>query len=377
MKICLLPFLSFVLALSSCDLTTNHRDKSDKTETTNDTLIISLQSPRGPYSIGTIIKSFTDKERKEVASPDSSQFRTLYTQIWFPTDDQGPQLPYLMNTINIQGFEKMEDSTWMSRFKKLKTNSIANAKISNREPKYPVVFFSGGFGFSKYYYTTFIEGLASNGYVVVGIDLPYVNPLVTESGEPINSQGSYWDSFPLTKGIDDYAKGKEKLEFTDTYYGLDYTFIYEQLKDLNAGAFFHNSMDLERMASLGHSAGASPTIALMQRESNPFDAFIVYDVTIHAHIASEKLSFPISIESKSPTQLFILEYAWLPSQEFIQTLNSELTIICYNSTNHSSLADIDFIKFAFTGDEEKMKIALKDINRITDATVNFLNLHIK
>ena len=370
-------YLLLVLSLVNCQYSSDHNTELGALEPKSDTATIELQNPKGQYSVGTIIISFTDKNRREVASQDTTEWRTLYSQIWYPTDEKGTTSHYLGDTTRLLGFAQLEESTWISRFDKTQTNSIANAEVSNQQTKYPVVFFSGGFGLSKNYFTSFIESLASYGYIIVGVDLPYVNPLVTEAGKAINPRGSFWDSFPLTKGIDNYEEGEEKLAFTNKYYSSDYLFIYDQLKDLNADPLFHFSMDLDNVASLGHSAGASPTFALLELEESPFSVYIIYDVTLHAHFASENISYPITIRTNSPIQLFILEYAWIPSQEFISSLNTELSIAILENTNHSSLADIDFIRHASSGNEEDMKLALNNINKIINHTVNFLDLHMK
>jgi len=358
-----------VTALFSCQqdqMRKGHLTKKTKNE-------IILPEPDGDYRVGTTILTFTDSTRRDIASPDSNQFRKLYTQIWYPTDEEGDPISYLGNENQAAGFEELEDTLWMTRFKRIRTNAIEEGRISNSQLNYPVLFFSAGFGLSKNYNTLFLEGLASQGYIVIGIDLTYVNPLVTEEGVAINPVGSYWDDFPMTKGIDDEELGKKKLEMANRYYYADYCFIYNELNRLNKTEFFHNAIDRTRVASMGHSAGVIPSIALMEVDNSPFKAFIIYDVNIHADYASETLLFPKLNKTNSPICLFILEYASLPSQEFITSINAELSIFALKGTNHSSISDIDFIRYSDENNIEGISNSLNNLNKIITMTTDFLN----
>lgn len=55
----------------------------------------------------------------------------------------------------------------------IKTYAIPNAKILTNSNEFPVVIFSHGYGCNRDSYATYIEELASYGYVIVGIDHTY------------------------------------------------------------------------------------------------------------------------------------------------------------------------------------------------------------
>lgn len=69
----------------------------------------------------------------------------------------------------------------------LKTHSIFDANISDQEATYPVVIFSPGFGSPQDTYTSYLEDLASHGYIIFGINHPYVtDPTVFLDGRVIS-----------------------------------------------------------------------------------------------------------------------------------------------------------------------------------------------
>jgi len=137
--------------------------------------VYKMPIPKGEYKIGTQSFDLTDPERKAVYSSNLNDKRKIKIQIWYPAE-------------TIKGYERVP---WMREGKLLTqtlaremklpffaldqttlvmSNSYEKAPISQKQEKYPVIVISHGWtGFTNLH-TDVVEELASNGYIVVGID---------------------------------------------------------------------------------------------------------------------------------------------------------------------------------------------------------------
>lgn len=109
-------------------------------------------------------------------------------RIWYPADPEpgAEPGPYMQDFIGDSGDNTI--GVWLdfagedpivSWFKEnisgWTANSYPDAPLSDAEAVYPVLIFSGGFRSLPEQYTTQIEELASQGYIVVGINHPYIS----------------------------------------------------------------------------------------------------------------------------------------------------------------------------------------------------------
>ena len=99
--------------------------------------------------------------------------RTLVVQLWYPTlteDGEGALYfpdPALVDVIK----EGSSVPDRVEKWRHLRTRAIANAPPA--EGTFPLILFSHGFGMARSYYTSWIEELVSNGFVVAAIDHPF------------------------------------------------------------------------------------------------------------------------------------------------------------------------------------------------------------
>lgn len=124
-------------------------------------------------------------------------------------------------------------------------NVSQNAPVAQEKEKYPVIIFSPGNGAPIFIYTNFIEDLASHGYIVFGINYPYLsNPVAFPDGRmitkmPVEELKKVWHA--ATE--DEVGAHEQKLWIADIQFVLD------KLPELSKHA------DLTRIGLVGHSFG--------------------------------------------------------------------------------------------------------------------------
>lgn len=205
-----------------------------------------LSNPTGPYNIGTIELAFEDDSRVDVyrnAGP-----RKLLVQFWYPSEDPGTgEWANYMHPTVVELFSLFQDyvdpGTMTTFVGNLGTNAIPSASISSLTGKLPVVFFSHGFLGTKNLYTSYIEELASQGYLVVGIDHTFgAFASVFPDGQLVLASATQ-PSFPEIVAI----------------WAADVSYVLDLMEGglLEDGIGLSTSADLENVSMIGHSTGGT------------------------------------------------------------------------------------------------------------------------
>lgn len=125
---------------------------------------IHLPRPTGSYSVGTKAIEVKDPSRRMLR--DSSPRRWM-VQAFYPSEKHEALYPYMPGTIHNGKVEGVQ----------VLTHSKPNADPI-RSRAFPVIIFVPGLGEERQKYTILCEELASQGYVVLSIDQPYVSNFV-------------------------------------------------------------------------------------------------------------------------------------------------------------------------------------------------------
>ncbi len=135
--------------------------------------------PSGPYAIGTRTFHWVDQARAELFSPDPRARRELLAQIWYPGQSVpgARPAPYMPDAdAFVAAFARLhrKPAFVLRGVERVATNAVAGAPVAGDQASYPaLIFLAGTTGFRQM--NTFqAEELASHGYVVVGLDQPYV-----------------------------------------------------------------------------------------------------------------------------------------------------------------------------------------------------------
>lgn len=245
-----------------------------------------LPSPTGEYSIGTTELYLTDSSRYEKLM-FSKKHRRIYVKIWYPAEKTGnkPYSKYLDSypkevILKIYKSKGINEDI-VDAMKSSHTFSSPGLPVSERERKYPVLFFSPGYYFGMAdLYTSFMEDIASHGYIVCSISHPYEQPYVRfPDGEEIylfkkRAQLAYLQLLISNKLQLRRRNTQEKIEiitknylhrlrqFTksldiwvkDTEFVIDY--FEKEINSDKAGELF-KKMDFDKIGAYGMSFGGA------------------------------------------------------------------------------------------------------------------------
>jgi len=169
---------------------------------------------------------------------------------------------------------------------RVRTHSARDAEVSPQQKSYPVVLMRGGHSALTADYTTLAEGLASHGYVVVGIDAPYRTSVVVMPGGAVIARSSE-NNAELGSEAQRVRIATRLVQAwsADMSFALD---EMERLNDANASRF-RGKLDLQHVVAFGHSLGGAEALQFCHDDSRckagidvdgaPFGSVVAQGVT--------------------------------------------------------------------------------------------------
>ena len=208
----------------------------------NDSGAILLPSPTGPYRVGRATFDAIDPTRDEPFTPDSTDHREVIFQIWYPAAaDGGAPAAFVRPVPKDTVFQRYYRFVGVEKLTRVRVHAFADAPIADAAHRYPVILFSHGLGAVAAMYTSFLENLASHGYIVVGIDHPFFST-----------------AFQMPDGRIVRNLSRQAFRQRDVItQAADLSFVLDALHLLDArrSQRFHARMDLEHVGVFGHSRG--------------------------------------------------------------------------------------------------------------------------
>ncbi|UXY14189.1 hypothetical protein N8I74_12765 [Chitiniphilus purpureus] len=222
-----------------------------------DTQTMRLPEPDGPFNVGRVSLSLTDPAREETFTADPNDRREVPIEVWYPADERDndrnrapyhPHAEHLVAEIApVLGLTPEQAGA----FRHVRTHAAQEADLSRRRAQYPVLLFSHG-NFGRSTQSTFqAEELASQGYVVVGLNHPYMGTGISISTGPVFYAGSGF-IYPS----DDVLAGYYDIMARDAVFVLD---ELHRLNQADASGRFTGRLDLARVGMFGHSDGGAAT----------------------------------------------------------------------------------------------------------------------
>lgn len=213
-----------------------------------------LPTPTGPYPIGRVAYHWVDQARPETLTPAAHDQRELNVLVWYPAAPapKQPVADYIAagkTAITGLATAMAFPQFLLDHFVYIHAHAYAAAPLATDGP-YPVLLFSHGLGTLPELDTALLEELASQGYVVVGINHSYVSATWSAS-----------DGHLLR--FDPSLVSTQEQEQRDALIALmtaDVRYILTQLEQLNAAESsdrFTRQLDLRRVGVLGHSIGGA------------------------------------------------------------------------------------------------------------------------
>jgi dienelactone hydrolase len=180
--------------------------------------------------------------------------------IWYPAQQKTggmpaayqPGMPKVQSVVGEAVLKETAGACYEALFS-ARTHATADGAVNSGSKSYPVLLLTHGLGVNAMAYSMLAEDLASHGYVVVGIDHPYLAFAVPFSDDRvILFAESAWRQ---------PREPKEDLAFkraSNDLCAADLSFVLNQLVKLNSGEIrsrFQGRLDLARVGALGHSIG--------------------------------------------------------------------------------------------------------------------------
>ena len=138
---------------------------------------------------------------------------------------------------------------------------------------FPVLLFSPGFGCPTQMYENFITELVSHGYIIVGINTPFINLVELPNGHVVEA------AYPT---FDEIEKKFVVLQSQDLIY------VYNKIHILHRSSVLFSAMNLNQIGLFGHSIGARVLADIAHLHPSWFQAAATLDIGSDTTGASTK-----------------------------------------------------------------------------------------
>lgn len=310
-----------------------------------------LKKPTGQYGIGfenfhwvnqnaCPDVNFSGINQEDFSPGNTKHCHEIVARIYYPTTIQSePSSPYYPPLIDsqIQQFKQQPSTskTQLKQLTKIKSFSLEKAEILSGK-KFPVLLFSPGFGCPSEEYENLITELVSQGYIVVGINTPFINLVALPNAhvvKPVNVAN--------VKNIDRYISDKlVPLQSQDLIY------IYNKLHNPHSSNSLFSSMDLTHIGLFGHSIGARTLADVAYTHPAWFQAIAPLDIgtgsTGEPLKKLKNITIPVMYQISS---LFRVISPYMPVTFGLEK-NGYLVGIAPNELNHTYSHHMNFTDFS-------------------------------
>lgn len=350
----------------------------------------------GEHRVGLITVEWQNSSRDGLFN--FLQDRRLVAHIWHPTIKTkknehslylGNKMPYLKEAFT----QFYRVPLWLSRLllHNIESRSYAHAVLATSKQKWPVILFTHGLlGSPSDMYSVILEDLASHGYVVIGLDLPYFNFLTLHEDGKVSSSAAFSAQF---NAMSPYEQ-KEFMSKAIEVYKQDLRFAIDQLQRINKDpeSVFYNRLNLDHLGIMGHSAGGTAAIEYC-RVDKRCKAAVNLDGWYDHIISPKPLPVPLlmifgekSVEIAEPSAEYLKrkeltkeeyyerEYAIVNHKEQLCTGNN-CKMIIIPGAEHAAFGDEVLLKWPFRS--WHLGNAYTIINQTNKEVINFFNEHLK
>jgi predicted dienelactone hydrolase len=263
-----------------------------------------LPALTGRLAVGRTSFHWVDASRPEAMTDTPDDRRELMVTIWYPAESAtGETAPYIDNLDKLAG---AIDQDQINIARTVQTHSIAGAKISSAEGRYPALIFSPGNQMNVALYAAQIEDLASHGYIVVGMDHPYESLGVLY---PDGRIARYSEEKRPKQGSPNFQEEVARFYRRRVdWRAADASFVLNQLEKLDAGKTpgqFSGRLDLARVGAFGHSIGGVAAAQTCQSDRR-------FKACLNLDGKAKSLSFFPDADGKGPEQPFMTFEKALP-----------------------------------------------------------------
>lgn len=267
----------------------------------------SLPTPRGPYAVGTFTRLLVDQARPEIYS-GKDEPRKLIMQVWYPAQlppleaqpaawmpDAKVVAPEIAEYIGLPRF-------FLDHLTLAKTSSYENLPAAREGGPYPLLVFVHGWNGFRQQTTFIMQELASQGYIIASLDLPYGARMVVfpdGSAAPNNPA-----ALPPSNSLppDEY---EATIRVLVDQWSADIGYALNVLERMNTDPAepLNSLLDMNKVGIFGHSTGGGATIQ-----------FCGTDARCKAGLTYDAFMRPVSVEvlqnGTSQPFLYIFSELW-------------------------------------------------------------------
>ena len=222
-----------------------------------------LPKPAGPHNVGSEIFRWTDGQRLETLTANPSDHRQVIAQAWYPSDaSKGRAVPYFEAQGHLPGAIGGMPSFMFGSFGAVATHATIGAPISTAQKTWPVLLFSPGLSLPREMYTALCADLASRGYVVVALSVPYESAVSVLGGGQVVGQTTY----PDVMGPPPHTALQRLIDIR----AADSSFVLDELSrlsQLEPNSPLAGHLDLRNVGIAGHSMGGATAVHVMAGDS--------------------------------------------------------------------------------------------------------------
>jgi dienelactone hydrolase len=217
-------------------------------------LQLALPAPTGPHAVGRTTWRWVDNSRAEPLTPAPGDHHEVIAEVWYPAEaGRSPRAGYLADLGRVADAivasgELSPLEVWALRY--VRFEAWQDAPLAPDAAAYPVLILSPGNATNVEFYAALAGELASQGYVVVGLNHAYeVAAVALAGGKVAQYAAEFWPQDRAARQA--YVSQRIAERTADVRLALD------QLEALNArGADrWAGRLDLSRVGVWGHSLG--------------------------------------------------------------------------------------------------------------------------
>jgi dienelactone hydrolase len=222
-----------------------------------------LPRPTGPFAVGTTVRHWTDSTRLEGLTAEPHDHRQLDVYIWYPAARQSARspTPYVPE---LDGMERVMGVEYLERVRRVGTNSTIEPALSRQAARFPIVVLSHDLGSLPMHYTILAEELASQGYLVAGINHSFGSAATVVPRRGVQPPHRSWQAgFAVTPEAEHFWEQRV------ISWASDIVFVVNQLAAEHAvrTEFFGGRLDTDWVTAMGHGFGGSA--ALFAGQADP------------------------------------------------------------------------------------------------------------
>jgi predicted dienelactone hydrolase len=305
-----------------------------------------IPTPSGDYQIGTKLFELVDTSRQELYS-GTDEPRRFMIQAWYPADvkELDQQAPWMENAeifaptiavyIDLPAY-------FLNHLALVDIPAYKNSAVTQADEKFPVILFSHGWnGFNAQNAGQALE-LASRGYIVIGIQHTY-GAVVS-----VFPDGTIAANNP--KGLPEDAEDpnyEEVANILAKQWAGDMAYVLNQLEGQagEAGEFFSQRVDINRVGVYGHSTGGGAAIQ-----------FCATDPRCKSILGMDPFMRPVAADAIangiSQPAFFMFSQTWTDLAEsknnqlfnsFYPHLNEGIGVITITGTAHYDFSDLPLL----------------------------------